>query len=222
MIRDVDANDDDIITGLRESLRVGRDTVEKASAGVSAVLSNEMQTKAARFKAARELAHRHYQTGAKAFDSAVANAKSELDKIERATRAPQAPTDASTRMTHSEVRQVLARMSRDDRAKAIAAALKGDDPDSELVAAAVLGGAAILSGMSAAELELEREGWRQRHFPHDLQRAKRIRAALTHVDRGASLFRGFLLGELLPGTPDEIARAEASEAAADAAIAAAA
>jgi hypothetical protein len=220
MVKDFDP-DDDIMVALHDAMREGRIAAESAAKGVATVLANQLAPELSRQKQARELAAKTFDKAARKFDAATQAAQAEFERIEKATRAPEPPKSAADIVLHSEVRQALARMPHDQRAKTISDALIGDDDESKLISAAVLTGGALLSGLGSAELELKRASWRKRHFSAQLARAERIKKALDATHRGAHLLRTFCFTDLSPGDPDAIARAEASEKAAAEALAAA-
>jgi hypothetical protein len=156
---------------------------------------------------------------ARKIDAACERADRALEKIQRDTFAPTAPTGVAGVVLHSEIRAALARMTHEARSSAINAAIQADDKDSMELVSAVLNGVPVLTGIGAAELEMRRDQWRRRRFPSEIARAERIRKSRDALSRGASLLMGFISD--LAGDASSIEAAEASDTAAQAAIRAA-
>ena len=74
---------------------------------------------------------------------------------------------------------------------------------------AVFTGPTILTGLGKAEREALRDRWRRKHYPAEIERVTRLKAAISDLDRGGALLLAFVEG-LTDGA--EIARAEQAEA----------
>jgi hypothetical protein len=167
-----------------------------------------MKTEMACQRAAREVSFQHFDGAAKKLDAARERAKREIERLEAETSGPPEPKHVSGSMLEAEIRSALAAMKPADRAKALSEAVEqGDD----LVLGAALRGPRLLTGLGAAERDMLRHKWRARHFPAEIERAQRLKAAVADLDRGGTLLLGFI-GGLTDG--EAIKQAEAAEAAA--------
>jgi hypothetical protein len=204
---------DPALSALHGAMLAARQAAERAHTLAEAVMRNEMLTIPARHRQAKEQGWKLIEGASRKIDAARATALAELERL-RAATVPPRPRDTAGLLLAGEVRARLAGMSREARRDLLnAALLRADD----VVVGAALGGPAMLSGMDdPGELEDLRERWRLARFPAEVDRIARLERAVADVERGGSQLVRF--GTML-ADPEVIARAEASERQAQAAMA---
>ncbi len=165
------------------ALRTARDHAERI-ANLATTLGNDpTRTKEAAALTLKQNAIAIAEKATLAIDTARARALAAIERIETETKAPPPPRDAHAVMLDTEIRQSLARMSDDDRAKAVARAF---DENDDTVIGAVLRGPAMLSGMPQSIHGMTRHRWRAAKFPNEVDRVERLRKAVEAVDRGGN------------------------------------
>jgi hypothetical protein len=185
-----------------------REAAEHALDARDKIMSNPMKTEIARQREARRIGFEHFDRAAREIDKARARTEAEIARIEAATASPGEPKNAADAFQREAIRNVLATMSAEKRAAAMSAAIDEDDRD---VLIAALTGPTILTNLGKAEREALRDRWRRKHYPAEVDRATRLRAALGDLDRGGTLLLQFI-GGLTDG--EAIKQAEQAEAAA--------
>lgn len=194
---------DPVLGSLHDAMRASRLAAEKAKRIAAAVMVNEMATIPARHREVKDKSWRAVEPGLRQLDAARAAAVKEIERLEALTSAPPRPTNAVDVMLASEVRTRFASMTDKQRAAALAAA-----PADDAVVAAVLNGPAMLSGISAQEMEMLRHRWReQRHGP-DVDRMQRLGRAVEDIDRAGQLVIRFYSGL---SSSEIVEKAEATE-----------
>lgn len=174
------------------------------------ILNNQMETPMKRQQQVAALTERGFTQATKKIDSVIQKVANEVSEIEKHTFAPKPAANVADNMLHAEIRSSLAVMSREKRQEALADAIgNGED---EIISAA-LSGPALLTGLSPIERDALRQTWRQKRFPAELDRLKRIKKAEEDLMRGVDSLFGFR-ARIIPD-PDSIAKAEASERAAN-------
>ena len=198
--------DDPVLTTMKDAVRVMRSTVDRCAETTATVLKNEMKTRVANMRDAAASNYQRFMKAAPAIDEARRIAQSEVARIIETTSSP-----ASTQYD-SEIRASLKAMSRQEREDAIDRAIANGE---DTVVAAILAGPSMLSGLSTTERDLYRERWRARRFPHELDRQRRLEAALKVFDGLGTVAQKHVLAL----TDDEsVRRAEATELAARTAV----
>lgn len=206
---DAKKNGDPVLNTMKDALRVMRSTVDRCAETTAIVLKNEMKTRVANMRDAAKSNYDRFMKAAPALDEARRIAQSELARIVEETSAPD-----STEYD-SEIRVSLKGMTGAEREDAIDRAIE-EGQDS--VIAAILHGPSILSGLTATQRDLYRVRWRAKRFPQELDRQRRLEAALNVFDGLGAVAQKHVLG-----LTDDVAvrRAEQTEQAAKAAMSAA-
>jgi hypothetical protein len=186
----------------------GREAAEHALDARDKIMGNTMRTQIANMRESRKVTFQHFDSAAREIDKARARTEAEIARIEAATASPGEPKNAADAFQREAIRNVLATMSAEKRAAAVSAAVDDDDRD---VLIAALTGPTILTNLGKAEREALRDRWRRKHYPAEVDRVKRLRAALADLDRGGTLLLQFI-GGLTDG--EAIKQAEQAEAAA--------
>ena len=199
---------DDVLDSMHDAMQLGREAAEHALEAHEKIMGNIMLTEIARQRQSRDATFRFFESASKRIDAARDRAERAISHIEAATSSPGEPKSAAEAFQRAEIRNVLAGMSPDQRAKAIGEAIDTDDRD---VLMAALVGPVMLTALGNAEREALKDRWRRKKFPDQVDRQRRLRAALKDLDRGQALLMTFIMG-LTDG--DAIAKAEAAEAAA--------
>jgi hypothetical protein len=194
---------DPTISLMYDAMQANRLAAEKAKRIAAAVMANEMATIPARHREVKEKGWRAVEPGLRQLDAARAAAVREIDRLSALTAAPPRPTSPADAMLASEVRGRFASMTDKQRAAALAAAAADDT-----VVAAVLNGPAMLSGLSAEEMEMLRHRWRERRHGPDVDRLQRLGRAVEDIDRAGQLVVRFYTGL---SNSEIVDRAEASE-----------
>ncbi|WP_020187730.1 hypothetical protein [Methylopila sp. 73B] len=182
---------DPALAALRDAMARGRAAAEKARRVAEAMLRNEMETVPARHRRLRDESHKLSQAVLPLFDRALAEARRTLDDIERRTGRPPAPTGAAEVALAGEIRARLASMPPEKRRAALRQALDAGD---DTLHAAALHGPAMLTGMEPAELEVLRATWREARHGAEMERARRLSAAVADAERGGSLLMTYTAG----------------------------
>lgn len=177
------------LEALTDALRTAREVAEQAETVTGQVMASQLYTVAANRKRAREFSLKLLESATRKIDVARSRAQAAVDKIEQSTATPPPPKDATQALLHGEIRSALARMTDKERRDAISGALGSGD---ETTVAALLHGPTLLTGVGPMERESYRRTWQQKRFPAEVDRARRLRSALTATDRGGSLLISFV------------------------------
>jgi hypothetical protein len=200
--------DDREIEAMHAAMVRAREAAEAAQNAHSKIMANSMQTQIANMRASRKVTFQHFEDAAKKIDAARDRAEREIARLEAETSAPPEPKHVTGSMLEAEIRSALSVMKPEARKAAINEAItKGDD----LTLGAALRGPTLLTGLGDAEREALRFEWRQKHFPSEIERVRRLSAALADLQRGGTLLLSFI-GGLTDG--EAIKQAEQAEAAA--------
>jgi hypothetical protein len=194
---------DPTIGTMHDAMQAARIATEKAKRIAAAVMANEMATIPARHREVKDKGWRAVEPGLRQLDAARAAAVREIDRLEALTTAPPRPSTPVDVMLASEVRARFASMNDKQRAAALAAAVADDT-----VVAAVLNGPAMLSGISAEEMEMLRHRWREKRHGPDVDRLNRLGRAVEDIDRAGQLVVRFYTGL---SSSEIVEKAEASE-----------
>lgn len=198
--------EDPVLNTMKDALRVMRSTVDRCAETTTTILKNEMQTRVRNMRDAANSNYARFLKASPAFDEARRIAQSEVARIVDTTSSP-----ASTQYD-SEIRASLKAMSREEREDAIDRAIANGE---DTVVAAIFGGPSMLSGLTTTQRDLYRERWRARRFPQELDRQRRLEAALKVFDGLGSVAQKHVLALT---DDDAVRRAEQTEIAARAAI----
>lgn len=172
-----------------------------------------MQTLSARHRRVKDAAWKTAEPTLREFDAALRTARREIEAIEARTFAPPRPTNASDTILAGEIRRRLSELKEDERRAALETALA---EGAEEVVAAALHGPAMLSGMSAPQQASLRDRWRRSRHGDEIDRIDRLKSAVADTERGGELLVRYAA---TLADPQIIEKAEASEAAAKAALA---
>jgi len=203
---------DPIISRLADTVQVARLAAERSTRVAEAIFENVMMTVPARHRETKAKTWRIVQPVLLDLDSAFGATRRELERLEDATKGPRRLLDAGSNYLEHEVRQRLATMAPNDRAKAVSQALTDDD---EMVLSAILNAPPMLTSMSATEHQMLRAQWRKRKWGDEIDRIGRLQKALDDAERAGTL----LLAHVTNLSSDAVvAAAEAAEARVNAAL----
>ena len=205
--------DDPALLALHAALKAGREAALKAAKIVNTVTANDLLTPASRHKKARDASFKLLEPQFKAYDEAVKATETAIAEIEARTAGPSAPKDLIGEARGRELRERLLMLPNEQRQRIISDAVQHDD---DMLLSAVLGVPAWLLGMTTAEQEMIRHSWRAKHFAPELDRLQRLNKAVEDARRAGPLLLGFV-DQLTDAKL--IAAADATEAAANAALA---
>lgn len=194
---------DQTIDIMHDAMQAARLSTERAKRIAVAVMANEMATLPARRREVKDKGWRAVEPGPRQLDAARAAAVKEIGRVTALTSAPPRPASPADVMLASEVRARFASMPAKQRAAALAGAVADDT-----VVAAVLNGPAMLSGISAEEMEMLRHRWRAARHGPDVDRMQRLGRAVEDIDRAGQLAIRFYTGL---SSHEIVERAEASE-----------
>ena len=175
-----------------------------------AVTSDKTATAEASAIRARDGALRLAEQAAKALDRGRKTAATEIAKILAETSAPPAPkgSDPVAIALESEIRASLRGMTREERGKALAAAVSNGD---DATVGAFLRGPTYLTGGSDTEREMRRHAWRLARHPEAVDREARLKKAIAATEQGAKALIAFTK-ELAESPETVIAEASARRA----------
>jgi hypothetical protein len=181
--------EDPAIGGLARAMKLAREKAATMAAVSDDVMADTTQTPAANaIRAHKRILDLANEVTA-ALDKARDHARAEVAKIEQETSAPPVPRDAASLQLEGETRTWLRTLPDDKRAAAVETALNAGD---DLTVGALLRGPAGLSGISPATRELYRGQWRERRFPDQTARMRRIGKAVADVERGGKALLRFV------------------------------
>jgi hypothetical protein len=207
--------DDPALQNLHDAVKQTRELATKAAQTVDIVLKNTMQTEARRHKDGRAASFELLKRATQSIDAAVQSAQAEIAAIRAKTKGPPASKDIVSETKQREIRERLSILPTERREQIIQAAIKNDE---HTLLAAVLNSDAWLSGLTDNELALHRNAWASKHHAADLDRLERLSKAVEDANRAGSVAISFVDGLT---NADLVAKAEAMEAKANAALAAA-
>jgi hypothetical protein len=206
--------DDPALQILHDAVKQTRELATKAAQTVDIVLKNTMQTEARRHKDGRAASFELLKRATQSIDAAVQSAQAEIAAIRAKTKGPPASKDIVSETKQREIRERLSILPTERREQIIQAAIKNDE---HTLLAAVLNSDAWLSGLTDNELALHRNAWASKHHAADLDRLERLSKAVEDANRAGSVAISFIDGLT---NADLVAKAEAMEAKATAALAA--
>lgn len=181
--------DDIVLRALHDAAVECRVRCEKLLSAARTIRANKMASALANEVNLKNVSAGHAQVVSGKVSAAKQRAEAAIAKIESETMAP-IPKEGATNFS-AEIRAALARMSAHDRDKAIARAINTND-DSTL--AAILSAPALLSGLTADELELRRHHWRSKHFEPQMKRVESLKRATNDLDRIGGITQRFFDG----------------------------
>jgi len=191
---------DPVISRLVDAMKTTRLAAEQAGRVADAIHASVGMTAPVRHREAKTKTWKVLEPVLRDLDSAMHNCRREIERLEAGTVNPPRPQDLPTNFMYGEVRSRLATMSPVDRQKAVAAALRDDD---QVVIAAILHGAAMLSNLTLAEYNMVHATWRKRKWGDEVERMERLKKALSDAEQGGTLALNYL-GKL---SSDVMARA---------------
>lgn len=166
--------DDAALDALSRGMKTARGAAEQVAAVVDALSADLTQTEAGRSMKAREIALKAGERGAQALDKAREAAAAEIVDIEN-SMVPEAPSDEIALQIEAQIRDRLATMDHDARAKLIAQAIRSGD---DATIAAIARGPAWLAGLGDAEAAMRLDQWRRKKFPQEVERLARLKRAI--------------------------------------------
>ena len=161
------------IAGLREA-------AEKVQRGCVAVHQNEMATEASRHAQALDFAFKVTRPALMASDTATARLGAEIAALKAKVATPPPIKDG----LGAEVRAAIARQPPGERLKTVMRAIKGGGDD---LAAAVLGGPSLLSGLKDSDLAHIRATYSTTRHPAERKRIASLEKGMEHLQRAARL-----------------------------------
>jgi hypothetical protein len=200
--------EDAVLAGMHDAMRRGREAAEASLDAHDKIMKNMMKTPIDNARRARKVAFERFDAAAREIDKARAKGEAEIARIEAATSSPGEPKSTADAFQREAIRNVLASMAPEKRAQAVETAIEDDDRD---VLIAAFTGPVMLTGLGKAEREALRERWRHKHYPAELDRVKRLKAAIADLSRGGTLLLEFVDGLT---DADAIKHAEQAEASA--------
>ncbi|RWQ83455.1 MAG: hypothetical protein EOS85_11555 [Mesorhizobium sp.] len=145
----------------------------------------------AKQRAIRDQARKAAAAGVAAIDRAHGQCLGEIDRIAGVIFAPPPVRDSRELFQEQSILQALRSMKATDRMKAINAALTEND---DTVLSAVLNSNRLLSGLTAAEINMIRERFARERYPDAAVRLQRLQKAREALTRGSKVLEGFVEG----------------------------
>lgn len=174
---------DDLLQAIVDAAAFGHETGKRMVAAHDAIMANEMATPIANEKRAREASWKLCESVLKRIDATTTRANAERNAILERIVAPPKPNDLASTMIASEIRSALAAMSATNRRKAIDEAIATDEDE---VVSAILHAPPLSTGLSKAHKDALRATWQRMRFPAEIDRARRLKAAMDDIERAGS------------------------------------
>jgi hypothetical protein len=178
---------DPVVTAAVQAVAAAQDAAGRLVEARRALRADPTRTPAGAATELRRVALATAERHARAFDAVRARAATTVDGLRREAMPAPPPSPLA-----GEVRARLAQLARDERGRAIEAALVDGDA---AVIGSVLAAPSFLSGVDRPAAEMLASRWAERHHPDTAARARRLTHALDDLDRAARSFIGFV-GEM--------------------------
>ncbi len=148
------------------------------------ILANQLQPEITNLAAARKRTREIHDAANRKLVDIRDKVDRKISELEAAV-LPSKPKDAMAMIYAGEVRAAIARMKPEERIKAARNAVEQAD---EPFVGAIITGSPMLTGMTETELEVVKDMWRRRHHAETVERTRRLRQGLGHLDRLSNLF----------------------------------
>ena len=181
---------DDIIDLIERTAVDLQQAAEQLANSHAKIMGNQLAPPMHNAISARRVLGQHSHTALVKFDKARAHVEAAISKLEAETlpRPQKDQLGVIAELQASEIRSVLRSMKPNERLKAANDAVLAGD---EGFTYACINGMPHLTGLSGTEVGLIRDFWQRHWHSETMERTGRLKAALSDLDRGGTLYGTF-------------------------------
>ena len=167
-----------------ETLKAVRVAAQGCTSSCRALHADVSQSEAGRHVAASEIAFKLCKPPLGLVDRAAQNFSGEITRLENKIKQPAQDNGIRAVQLATELRIFLRDQTAEDRRKAITRSLESGD---DQTMSAILSAPAMLSGLTAQQVEAYRQMWQRKRFPNELARISVLEKARDAVALGGKL-----------------------------------